>query len=264
MYRADNSGTHATPYPGTNVEARNRVDHRTFIWFHKFLIGTGFAPLCQRFERGLARHLLPFQSTRMRDWVHGDDLMQMFKQSLLSPAVTDAIFGRTLLDRHPHVLEEIWRLDDNLWRLGSRLPKFIFPGAHNTLRKCTAAVKDWHAYAMTQAKSSGPREISENEDAFFSSEFVQSRREFFQTIDGQDEGSMISEDVALLWAYVQTPRSILKYAANHLPGATTTRPSPYSGSSWTSSALPQSSPTFAAKPKPASSRTHQTLPQSLT
>jgi hypothetical protein len=76
------------------------------------------------------------------------------------------------------------------------------PKAHQARDRALEAVENWRAWA-TDKSTSEPIDGDED-DPFWGSAFFRKRNELFSNMDGFDARAMASEDLSMLWLYVET------------------------------------------------------------
>ncbi|KAL4801045.1 cytochrome P450 [Aspergillus venezuelensis] len=194
-YRADNSGRNLTPHAGSIVEPRNRVEFLTTESVHQLLLGPGLAPLSEKFQKDIAErlHALPIDA---KSWVTSDNFLRLF-QGEVTASMLEALCGKYLTQEQPRFLEDLWALDDNVWKLLFQFPRFLFPDPYARRDRTVEAIKSWHAWAR---ESFDPASTDSNgNDPFWGSRFFRDRQEMFQNMDGFDFDAIASQDLAFLW-----------------------------------------------------------------
>ncbi|KAL5342018.1 cytochrome P450 [Aspergillus crustosus] len=196
-YQADNSGPLPTPYIGSNVQPENRVEYHTTNSVHRFLLGPGSRPLTRRLQKYIGPSIFSLPITT--EWVVKDDLLDIFRSDITS-AVLDAMCGPYLLEKHPHFLHDLWMIEDNIWKLLSRFPRFLAPRVYSARDRALAAIKDWHAWARENFDST---EVDEQgNDPFWGSQFFRDRQPMFQKMDGFNADAIAAQDLAFFWGAV--------------------------------------------------------------
>ncbi|KAE8349703.1 cytochrome P450 [Aspergillus coremiiformis] len=193
-YHADKSGGYLVPYANAQVEPRNRVEFLAKDCVHRLLLGPGLVPLTKRLQIDLANrvHYLPVGS----DWVTWDNFLDLFLYDITSSAL-DSLCGRYLLQRHPEFLKDLWTLDDNLWKLLWRFPRFLAPASYTAQDRALTALKDWHTWAQ---ENFDPASVDEHgDDPYWGTQFFRDRQKTFQAMDGFDADATASQDLAFLW-----------------------------------------------------------------
>ncbi|KAL4922571.1 cytochrome P450 [Aspergillus aurantiobrunneus] len=193
-YHADNSGAHSTPYPGSQVQPRNRVEFHTTDSVHQFLLGPGFTPLTKRFRKNIGPRLssLPINT----EWVVKEDFLDLFRSDFTSSLI-DSMCGTYLSNRHPQFIQDLWMLEGNIWKLLFQFPRFLAPESYAARTMAVAAIKDWHSWARDHFE---PTSVDEHgNDPFWSSRFFRGRQGMFQDMDGFTADAIAPQDLAFLW-----------------------------------------------------------------
>ena len=196
MYTADTSGSQRKPIAGSNVHPRNRVSYLTHENLRKGLLGPGLAPTTDRFEKAWAGSLGSLNISQK--WVNFPDILEFFEDQV-GGAVITAIFGFTLLSENPGFLRDLWAYDKVVMSLAKRLPVYWMPQAYRLRKKLLLAIKKWHALARMnsdKAKNTPDEEAA----SLWGSEMIQDRYKMLLSIENQDNNSVASTDLGLLWA----------------------------------------------------------------
>jgi hypothetical protein len=194
-YLADDSGPAIKPYPTSQVAPHNRVVSINHQLFNNFLVGSGFAPLCTRFEKELVSFRSGILSTH--EWTRKPDLMQLFTSDLTKASLR-AICGPTFLDLDPDFPRRFWEYSNGLPFFMRRIPKWLAPRSHGTRRSLVQSVKRWHQVAKQEFT---PESIDADGDGdpFWGCAFFRSRHERLSKVDDYDEDALACEDFAAIW-----------------------------------------------------------------
>ncbi|KFG81035.1 Pfs, NACHT and Ankyrin domain protein [Metarhizium anisopliae] len=195
LYDLDKSGYRHKPMAATAVEPRNRIDHLTYGPMIKFLSGPGMRAFWNRYEMHLAQRLrqLPVGA----EWTEMPDLTRVFEADV-SHANTDALCGPYLLQRHPHFLEELWKLDRHLDCLFRSTPRVLAPRVYARRDRLLACVKDWRRHAQLNFRDDA---VDENgDDPFWGSRVFRQRHALFSDMDHMDADAMAAADFGVIWA----------------------------------------------------------------
>lgn len=194
IYYKDDSGEHEKPHEDSMIESHNRVDFLTRSSFLKFLTGPGLAPLSQRFERNITKHIVALAPSQ--SWTSVKDLMEVFQQDVTG-AVIDAMCGTFLLKQHPRFLGDFWNIDRSIMDLFVRAPRFMAREAYRARDDALAAVKAWHAWAKNNfdPESIGP----DGDDPYWGTKFFRNRQDMFLNMTGFDADAVASQELAFIW-----------------------------------------------------------------
>ncbi|KND87796.1 hypothetical protein TOPH_07624 [Tolypocladium ophioglossoides CBS 100239] len=196
IYDRDDSGGGPKPYPGSAVEARNRIDFRSYQTITQFLAGPGMRPFWDRYEHQVTERLrdLPFGD---REWTELPDFMHILEREVTT-ASTNALCGEYLLRRNPDFVERLWTLDRELDVLFKGTPRILAPGVYKCRDRLLAAIKDWQAFARENFHPSAVE--ASGDDPFWGSKFFRDRHRVFSEMDGMDSDAIASEDFGAIWA----------------------------------------------------------------
>lgn len=194
-YVLDDSGAGAQPHPDSNIAEHNRVDYNTHKALHRFLEGTGLAPLFERFHKRLAQRLdnLPVRE----EWVEMDDLVSFLTTELLW-ANLDAMCSPTMLQVNPEFPRLFWEYNEWVAWFSKGIPRILMWRGYAVRDKLLDCVKAWHRHAAEQTRRSGVEQPGE-EDPFWGSKFFRERRETLAAVDNYDDDALASEDLASIW-----------------------------------------------------------------
>ncbi|KAL4946296.1 hypothetical protein BDV06DRAFT_218425 [Aspergillus oleicola] len=170
-YQADNSGRNITPHAGSNVEPRNRVEFLATDSVHQLLLGPGLASLSRKFQIDIAHRLHALWSGQ-NDGVIKDDFFDLF-------------------------IEDLWTLDDNVWKYLFQVPRFLSPTSYTAKDRAVSAIKAWHSWAREHIDPASTDD--RDNDLLWGSQFFRDRQGMFQNMDGFDADAIASQDLAFLW-----------------------------------------------------------------
>jgi hypothetical protein len=135
------------------------------------------------------------------DWVRRDDLLDLFNKEI-THSVIDSLCGKHLTQQHPGFINNLWELDNGVWKLLLRFPRFLAHGTYAARDSAILAIRDWHSWA---AGNFDPVYIDEvSNDPFWGSQFFQDRQKMFQDMDGFNADAIASQDLAFVWGFVHT------------------------------------------------------------
>ncbi|KAH8433492.1 cytochrome P450 [Aspergillus melleus] len=198
IYDKDDSGGSLRPYPGSTVEARNRVDFKTYQNIARFLAGSGFAPFWRRYHTDVTKRLKGH--TLGSEWEHWPDFLGFFETEI-STATVNALCGKYLLKRSPNFLKDFWKMDREAGVLFKGTPRIFAPKVYATRDRLLAAIKDWQAFARQNFHPSTVE--PSGDDPFWGSSFFRDRQGVFMDMDGMDYDAIASEDFGAIWASVR-------------------------------------------------------------
>lgn len=201
-YAADNSGPYRKPHPKSHVAPHNRIDYLTHDSLLRGLIGPGLPPTFRRFQTiftkqitiGLGGQNQPSQ------WVPMPDMLQ-FYQDHIGRAILESIFGPLLLKVNPTFVETLWEFDKSTPVLARRIPRWLVPRAYRCRDSLVEQIQNWYQHARAQFHDSLVAEDG-NGDPCWGSEMMRERQKFLLAVDGQDDASLASTDLGLIWVSV--------------------------------------------------------------
>lgn len=114
LFDKDDSGGGHVPYPGSAVEARNRIDYLSHQSMMQLLEGKGLTPLCDRFsDRIMERLYAVYVRLPSNEWEEREDLMGTVGDET-TRAILNALCGPHLLGLNSRFLRDFWDFDRNL------------------------------------------------------------------------------------------------------------------------------------------------------
>ncbi|KUI58399.1 Cholesterol 7-alpha-monooxygenase [Cytospora mali] len=193
LYDKDDSGGGHVPHPGSNVEARNRIDYLVYQSLVRFLEGKGLSPFWNRFVDNITQQLHGLNDRIGSDWEYHADLMKVVGDET-TVSIINAFCGPHLLRLNPHFLQDYWDFDRNLqtYLQGTALeehrkripltssagiPWFLAPRADAARKRVLNAVKIWQQHARDHFNDSAIS--ADGDDPFWGSSFFRERQEIF-------------------------------------------------------------------------------------
>ncbi|KAK0616091.1 cytochrome P450 [Bombardia bombarda] len=196
-YRADDSGPLAKPFPGSHVAPQDRIDYFLHQAFNRAWSGPGLGPTTRRLRESLRCRvdLLGFSES----WREVDDFFSLFGKTVIA-SLTHAVFGPSLLQLHPDLVDDLWAYDEVLPWLARGIPSFIMPGPYRIRDRVRGQLKSWYVFAR-QAFRESDIDPDGDGDPVWGSELVR----HLQTVlhderRTHDDDAMSAHDLALLWA----------------------------------------------------------------
>ncbi|KAK7698161.1 hypothetical protein SLS64_012836 [Diaporthe eres] len=197
LYDKDDSGGGRVPHPGSNVEARNRIDYRVYESMGRFLEGRGLLPFWARFVGSITEQLHGLHDRIGTDTQYHADLMK-FVGDEATASILNALCGPYLLSLNPKFLQDFWDFDRNLQTYLQGIPWFLAPRAYAARKRVLDAVKIWQEHA--RAHFGGSAVGADGDDPFWGSSFFRERQEMFLEMDGYDHAAIASQDFGAIWA----------------------------------------------------------------
>ncbi|KAI1413211.1 cytochrome P450 [Hypoxylon sp. FL1857] len=212
-YRVDNSGPLEKPCIGSTVPAQDRIDYLHHQAFQRALIGPGLAPTILRF-RSAIRERLRILGVGSSEWMEVDDLFVLLGKAV-SSALTEAIFGPSLLTLHPDFIDNLWEYDSELPWLIRMIPRWIYPNPHNARDKVLKQIKEWHAYAR-QASREDYINLDNDSDPYWGSQMVRHLHQALVGARKHSDDAMAAHDLGLIWGATSNSASAAALAAFHI------------------------------------------------
>ncbi|KAJ5658225.1 cytochrome P450 [Penicillium longicatenatum] len=202
VYKADNSGPYRKPHPRSNVAPHNRVDYLTHNSLIRGFMGAGLLPAFNRYQRIFTTQLVSTlnEHQQVNGWISMPDIHQFFRDNL-GRSVVESFFGPLLLKTNPTFMQELWEFDDATPSLSKRLPRWLIPRAYRVRDSLLGQILAWYENARAQFKDS-LIDTDGNGDPCWGSEMMRERQEFLLAVDGQDDESLASSDLGLIWVSV--------------------------------------------------------------
>lgn len=195
VYRKDDSGPLAKPYPGSNVAPADRIDYMLHQNFLRQWSGPNLSTTTQRFKRGLESRIdaLGFSD----EWTTIDDFYSLLAK-VVSAALVESIFGPSLLRLNPGFIDDLWQYDDAIPWLARGIPWWIMPRPYRLRDSLRDQIKKWYAAARRDFTESSI-EADGDGDPYWGSAFV---RYLQKTLSegGHDDASLSAQDLGTIWA----------------------------------------------------------------
>lgn len=196
VYLADDSGSQSKPIDGSNTKPRNRVYYRTHESLLQGLLGTGLAPVSDRFDGLLTRSMRSLDLGE--EWTTFPDLSEFFEDNI-GAAVIEAIFGPALLSQNPGFVRDLWSFDKVVMKLAKRVPISCMPAVYKSRTGLLQSIKNWHALAGAHSAATKMAH-EEDADPFWGSKTIRDRFKMLLDVENQDFDSVASTDLGFIWA----------------------------------------------------------------
>lgn len=196
VYFADTTGPQQKPIQGTTAKPQNRVYYRTHENLLRGLLGTGLAPVSDRFESALTESLSSLHITE--EGVIFPDFLEFF-EDFLGTAIIKSIFGSALLSQSPDFVSNMWKFDKLVMNLAKQLPRVCIPESYRLRTKLLQSIKRWHAFARTHSVEKKEL-LNEDADVLWGSETIKDRYKMLLDFENQDYDSVASTDLGFIWA----------------------------------------------------------------
>ena len=198
IYEKDNSGPFHKPFPGSKVEPQNRIDWVTHREILKGLTGGGLEPLTKRTAKALVQRM---NDTPVgHDWVEYPDLLKFF-QKLVGMSIMESLAGPALFELNPNFSDDFWRFDKFLPKFAKGIPDFLVSGSAEVRRSLLDGLKKYYLYARKHYSTSS-LDPDGDFDPYWGSGLMKARQTTLLAIDHQDDDSVASADLGLIWASV--------------------------------------------------------------
>ncbi|KAL4934894.1 hypothetical protein BDV06DRAFT_234963 [Aspergillus oleicola] len=200
-YTADDSGPYRKPHAKSNVMPHNRADFLTHDSLLRGLTGPGLAPAFQRFQVVFCREAEGIKSLTVQgEWVRMPDMLQFFRDRV-GRAVLTSLFGPALLKINPTFMENMWAFDAVTPYLAKRVPRFFYLKGYRARDKLLQQIQSWYRYARSHFDAS-QLDADKDGDPFWGSAMMRERQEFILKMQQQDDASLASADLGLMWSAV--------------------------------------------------------------
>jgi len=198
VYKKDDSGPFHKPFAGSVVEPRNRIDWITHREILKGLTGPGLEPLTTRTAKAMVEWMN--KSPVRDDWVEYPDLMHFF-QGLIGSSIFESLAGPALFKLNPTFSDDFWKFDKFVPKFAKGIPDFLIAGSAQIRESLLEGLKKYYSHARMHHDVSDVIDHS-SFDPFWGSGLMRARQSTFSTVDHQDDDSIASADLGLLWASV--------------------------------------------------------------
>ncbi|KAK4171530.1 cholesterol 7-alpha-monooxygenase [Triangularia setosa] len=194
-YRKDDSGPLSKPYHGSNVAPQDRIDYMLHENFIRQWSGPHHSTTTQRFKRALVAR---FDSVGLdNQWEPVDDLYDMMAKRV-SAALTESIFGPSLLRLNPNFIDDLWKYDDVVPYLVRGFPRWLMPAPYRIRDQLRGQIEKWYAYARENFTADSI-EADGDGDPYWGSEFVRHFQKMLSE-SGHDDAMLSAQDFGTIWA----------------------------------------------------------------
>ncbi|KAK8066624.1 hypothetical protein PG997_013371, partial [Apiospora hydei] len=191
-YIADDSGPSAKPLPGSHVAPERRVDYLLHKAFNQAWAGRSMPMVSRRFMDLLVSHT---DSLGIKeDWTDIGDFYKFFGKPV-STAVTEAIFGPSLLQLNPDLIENSWSFDKVL-PLAVLPSSFIFDVSSLPFEKNTVGADSEMRFTESSIYPDG------DGDPFWGSEIIRHLQQELLQHGSRgfiDDECLAAHDMGLIW-----------------------------------------------------------------
>jgi hypothetical protein len=194
LLAADDSGRFAKPLPGSNVLPQHRANHFLNDGVFKAFTGAGFNPTVQTFRETLTQQVQELHG--YEDWVEIPDLRK-FMHSTVGLSTIQAIFGPTLLQVNPTLMDDLFEFEKALPWFTMCLPSFFKPWAYAIRGRLLQQFKDWYEFADRYFKEVNMTDES-SMDSLWRSNWMRERQKALAQI--KDKDTLASADLGAAWA----------------------------------------------------------------
>jgi hypothetical protein len=195
VYRADDSGPFPKPYVGSNVPAKDRIDHITHHGFLRALGGPGLPPTTRRYMNALKRRME--EKAFSSEWTEMADFSHFF-QEVAGASLIECVYGQTMLRINPNFMQDLWGFDTSVPWLARGVPSFIKPSAHKPRQNCVDQLKRWYAYAREHFDESHI-DLDGDGDPYWGSALMRYRQEKLLAVKNHDDDALARMDLGLAW-----------------------------------------------------------------
>ena len=198
VYEKDDSGPFNKPFLGSKVEPRNRIDWITHREILKGLTGAGLEPLTKRTTKAIVGRM---NNTPVKqDWVEYPDLMKFFQQ-LVGTSIMENLASPALFELNPNFSDDFWKFDKFLPKFAKGIPDYLVPGSSQVRKSLLDGLKRYYLHAREHYDTSG-FDADGDFDPYWGSGLMKARQSTLLAVDNQDDDSVASADLGLIWASV--------------------------------------------------------------
>lgn len=197
IYRADTSGPHRKPNPGSTIPPESRIDYISHSGFLRAFSGPGLEPTIRRFTKALEVRLGKdiVSGDSRQQWVELGDFRKFFEDSM-GKSLIESLFGPSLLKINPSFVHDLVEFDREVPWLSRGIPAWINPRPHRVRKSLCDQLKRWHAYARQNFDDS---KISADGDGdpYWGSEFMRTRHTILPQIGHHDDDALAATDLGV-------------------------------------------------------------------
>lgn len=195
LYNADDSGIGPEPHPNSTVDAAHRIHYFNHKTVKEFMSGPGLRNLTNKFQTMLKSQIS--ESGIDENWTELPDLFIFIRDMISTTAIT-AMFGPSLLELNPSVVQDLWEFNTSLPYFLKGYPSWLAPNAWIGRRKCLESLKKWHNFAKNSFNDSFIE--TDGHDRYFGMPMMRARQQYFSKLPMFSDDDIASENLGLMWA----------------------------------------------------------------
>ncbi|KAI0843808.1 cytochrome P450 [Daldinia vernicosa] len=214
-YIADDSGPSVKPFPGSNVPCEKRVDYMLHKAFNQAWTGHSLTLASRRFVDTLVSHIDDLNISG--EYIYVNDLFKFFGRAV-SASVTQTIFGASLLQLNPDIIDNAWTLDEALPWMFRQVPSFIMPRPYKVRKILSNQIRMWYSYARQWFTESSIFPDGDG-DPFWGSKIIRHlQQELLKNGDRGfiDDECFAAHDMGLIWGSNSNVISATMLVAFHI------------------------------------------------
>lgn len=204
-YIADTSGSRQNPIAGSSPSPQDRISYMTHENLVRGLLQEGLGHATSRFifsfESSLEEERVMHENILGDSWKDEPDLCEFFQRHLGSSLIK-SLFGDNLLEDNPEFMQDLWEYDRNAMKLAQRVPWFFLRNTSRARDRLKAAVCRWQEKSTSNDLKIHDFDDKSRGDAMWGTKMVRDRYYMLIKAAGQDEDSVASTNLALMWASV--------------------------------------------------------------
>nr|POE75103.1 cholesterol 7-alpha-monooxygenase [Quercus suber] len=201
VFERDDSGPLPAPHVQSKVEPRNRVIRIMHEQLVKGLTGADLEPMTDRATDLLQQQISDLSAGK--NWVEYPDMLRFFENLVGSP-IMRALVGPGLFRLSPSFTENLWKFDKSVPMFAKGIPSLFMPRAVAIRKRLLEDLKLFYKDARFQDDIHQQKDLSQSSGCW-GSWLLRVKQQTLLSADGQDDDSLASTDLALIWGAVSNP-----------------------------------------------------------
>ena len=134
------------------------------------------------------------------DWVEYPDLMKFFQQ-LVATSIMKTLAGPALFELNPNFSDDFWKFDKCSPKSAKGIPDYLVRGSAQVRKSLLDGLEKHYVHARKHYSTSC-LDADGDFDPYWGSGLMKARKTTLLAVDNQDDDSVASADLGLIWASV--------------------------------------------------------------